>query len=161
MKNLLMLLITVFFLSCQQKENKNTSTSTTVSDTNQTEKSKVVSKEYNKQTGDTIFLNFKDEKGFYTAESALDSIHSKIYLKFKNEEPAELTAEIVPAAGKGNIRFNQIISPDKSSDGPFGMDLKINLEQKGNYILVIGHSQMADNPYQGKFNVKLKNEKNN
>ncbi|TDW49157.1 hypothetical protein EV144_103684 [Flavobacterium sp. 270] len=159
MKNLLMLLIAVFFLSCQQKENKNTSTSIMVSDTNQTEKSKVVSKEYNKQTGDTIFMNFKDEKGFYTAESALDSIHSKIYLKFKNEEPAELTAEIVPAAGKGNIRFNQIISPDKSSDGPFGMDLKIKLEQKGNYILVIGHSQMADNPYQGKFNVKLKNEK--
>lgn len=154
-----MLLIAVFFLSCQQKENKNTSTSIMVSDTNQTEKSKVVSKEYNKQTGDTIFMNFKDEKGFYTAESALDSIHSKIYLKFKNEEPAELTAEIVPAAGKGNIRFNQIISPDKSSDGPFGMDLKIKLEQKGNYILVIGHSQMADNPYQGKFNVKLKNEK--
>ncbi|WP_379785360.1 hypothetical protein [Flavobacterium psychroterrae] len=39
------------------------------------------------------------------------------------------------------------------------MDMKINLNQKGNYILVIGHSQMADNPFWGKFNVEIQNIK--
>jgi hypothetical protein len=39
------------------------------------------------------------------------------------------------------------------------MNLKIPLKQKGDYILVIGHSLMADNPYWGKFKVQLDNKK--
>lgn len=70
-----------------------------------------------------------------------------------------MKARIVPTTGKGNIRFNQIIFPDKTSDGPFGMDLKIQLKQKGNHIIVIGHSLMADNPFWGKFEVQLENKK--
>lgn len=104
-------------------------------------------------------MNFANDKGLYTAEGSLDSIHSKIYVKFKNEDLGELNAKIIPSAGKGNIRFNQIIFPDKSSDGPFGMDLKIQLSQKGNHIIVIGHSLMADSPYWGKFEVQLENKK--
>jgi hypothetical protein len=104
-------------------------------------------------------MNYSNGKGIYVAEGVLDSVHSKIYVKFKNEDSGELNAKIVPTTGKGNIRFNQIIFPDKSSDGPFGMDLKIGLKQKGDHILVIGHSQMADNPFWGKFEVQLENKK--
>jgi hypothetical protein len=39
------------------------------------------------------------------------------------------------------------------------MDLKIQLKQKGNHILVIGHSLMADNPFLGKFMVEFENKK--
>ncbi|TPG45303.1 hypothetical protein [Flavobacterium pectinovorum] len=169
MKNYTILLLSIFFFSCQQKENTKTSVDV-VSDTISATKNKVENKkeedkkeedkkEENKQIGDTIAMNFSDEKGLFTAEGSLDSIHSRIYIKFKNEDSGELNATIIPATGKGNIRFNQIIFPDKSSDGPFGMDLKIPLQQKGNHILVIGHSLMADNPYFGKFQVKLENKK--
>lgn len=166
MKNLFILLFSILFFSCQQKENKNTLTditdsivTTKNSDSTLTTKNKQVSTsentKENRQTGDTIFMNFKNEKDLFVAEGSLDSIHSKIYVKFKNENSGELKAQIITTTGKGNIRFNQIIFPDKSSDGPFGMDLKIDLKQKGNYILVIGHSLMADNPYFGKFKVQL------
>jgi len=159
MKNLLMLLLSVFFFSCQQKENKKVPVAATDSiATNKNEKEKENEKE-NLQTGDTIFMNFKNEKGFFTAEGLIDSIHPRVYVKFKNEDLGDLKANIVPTTGKGNIRFNQIISPDNASDGPFGMDLNIPLTQKGNYILVIGHSQMADNPFWGKFKVQLENKK--
>ena len=104
-------------------------------------------------------MNYKNEKHSFTVEGFLDSIPSKIYVKFKNEDSGELEAKIVPTTGKGNVRFNQIIFPDKTSDGPFGMDLKIHLDQKGNYILVIGHSLMADNPFSGKFKVQLEIKK--
>jgi ABC-type xylose transport system substrate-binding protein len=154
MKNFLMLLLTIFFFSCQQKENN--STSRKAADTIITKKNNVEKKE-NKQIGDTIVMNFRNEKGNFTAEGYLDSIHSKTYIKFNNENLGELKAKIVTAEGKGNIRFNQIIFPDKTSDGPFGMDLNIRLSQKGNYILVIGHSLMADNPFLGKFKVELEN----
>ena len=159
MKNYLMLLPFIFFFSCQQKENNKTAVP--ASDTIVTKEiQKETRQEENKQIGDTIFMKVADEKGLYVAEGSLDSIHSKkVYVKFKNEDPGELNGTIVPAAGKGNIRFNQIIFPDNSSDGPFGMDLKIQLKQKGNHILVIGSSLMADNPYQGKFTVQLGTKK--
>lgn len=159
MKNFSILLISIFFFSCQQKENKTAPAPSSESSVTKDSVTTTKIEEENKQTGDTIVLNFKDEKGYYTAEGSLDSIHPRIYLKFKNEDSGELNAKIVPTTGKGNIRFNQIIFPDKSSDGPFGMDLKINLTQKGDHILVVGHSQMADNPFWGKFRVQLENKK--
>lgn len=162
MKFLLTLSISIFLFSCQQKENKDTSIKTLdvkVSDSITTKKNKEESKEENKQIGDTIFMNSINEKGLFAAEGVIDSIHSKVYIKFKNEDIGELKAAILPAGGKGNIRFNQILFPDNTSDGPFGMDLKIPLTQKGTYILVIGHSLMADNPYWGKFKVEVENKK--
>lgn len=161
MKNLSLLLISILFFSCQKKENNTIpkeENSTTYIDSSATI-AKEQNKHENKQIGDTIFMNFKDNKDLFLAESSLDSIKSKIYVKFKNEDATELKAEIIPEGGKGNIRFNQIISPDKTSDGPFGMDLKVPLKQNGNYILVIGHSLMADNPYYGKFKVELELKK--
>ncbi|WP_194141352.1 hypothetical protein [Flavobacterium hungaricum] len=113
----------------------------------------------NKQIGDTIFMNFKDDKGLFTAEGSLDSIPSRVYVKFKNDDTGELNGKITPSTGKGNVRFNQIIFPDKTSDGPFGIDLKVPIQQKGTYILVIGHSQMADNPFLGTFKVELEIKK--
>jgi len=160
MKNVLILLLSVFFFACQQKENKQSTVE--VSDSIVVNKNKEEDKpikEENKQIGDTIFMNSTDERGFFVAEGSLDSIHSKVYVKFKNENSGELKAQILPAGGKGNIRFNQIIFPDKASDGPFGMDMKIDLKQKGNHVLVIGHSLMADEPYFGKFSVQLENKK--
>lgn len=150
MNKFLILLLSILFFSCQQKEKEHISTK--ISDPIVTKKNK----EINVQVGDTILMNFKNKNDLFVAEGMLDSIHSRIYVKFKNEDLAQLNANIIPATGKGNIRFNQIIFPDKTSDGPFGIDLKISLKQKGDYIIVIGHSLMADNPYLGKFKVQLK-----
>lgn len=153
MKSWFLLLISVFFFSCQQKESKKTSAE---SPTPVVQKEK---KQENEQIGDTIAMTFKNDENVFSAVGRLDSLHSKIYVKFNSEDLGKLNAQIVPDAGKGNIRFNQIIFPDKTSDGPFGMDLKIPLEQKGNHILVIGHSLMADNPYYGNFKVQLNIQK--
>lgn len=150
MKNILFLFIAILLFSCQKKENNNT---TSKSPTPIPEKE---NKQENKQNGDTITMNYSDKEGIFTAEGRLDSLNSKVYVKFKNEQLGGLKAKIIPAPEKGNIRFNQIIFPDKTSDGPFGMDLEIPLKQKGVHVLVIGHSLMADNPYYGKFEVQIK-----
>ena len=159
MKNISILFLSILFFSCQQKQTKTDSVSS--SDSIVAKDSIIVkeNKVENEQIGDTIFMNFKNEKNLYIAEGVIDSLNSRVYVKFKNEDLGELNGKIIPAGGKGNIRFNQIISPDKKSDGPFGIDLKTNLEQKGNYVLVIGHSQMADNPFYGKFKVQLETKK--
>lgn len=148
-----MLLISIFFFYCHHKKKENGAIHAPYPIT--TEKKN----EENKQIRDTIHMNFRNEKGLFIGEGSLDSVHSRVYIIFKNEDLGAMEARIVPTTGKKNVRFNQIIFPDKSSDGPFGMDLKIPLKQKGDYILVIGHSLMADNPYWGKFKVELENKK--
>ena len=153
MKFFLTLLISFFFFSCHLTEKQNAAVPASYPVATE------LKKEENKQISDTIQMNFSNEEGFYTAEGSLDSIHSRVYIKFKNEDLGALEARIVPFTGKGNIRFNQIIFPDNFSDGPFGMELKIPLKQKGDYILVIGHSLMADNPYWGKFMLQLEKKK--
>ena len=153
MKSWFLLLISILFFSCQQKENKKPAAEAPTPVVQQEKKQE------NEQIGDTIALNFKNEENVFSAEGHLDSLHSKVYVQFKNEDLGELNAQIIPDAGKGNIRFNQIIFPDKTSDGPFGMDMKMPLQQKGTHILVIGHSLMADNPYYGDFKVQLNIQK--
>ncbi|MBB4802628.1 hypothetical protein HNP37_002703 [Flavobacterium nitrogenifigens] len=157
MKTYISILIVVFFFSCQQKESKQTTVSATDS-ISKTEKKEIKTEE-NKQIGDTIFMNVKDQKETFSAEGSLDSLHSKIYIKFENEDLGELNASIIPNTDQANIRFSQIIFPNKTSDGPFARDLKIQLNQKGKTVLVIGHSLMAENPYYGKFKVELKHKK--
>ncbi|MBJ2124807.1 hypothetical protein [Flavobacterium sp. IB48] len=155
MKSLLILMICIMAYSCQkQKGNENTPLQTVQTATEEPQKQE------NKQIGDTIFMNYKNEKNVFIADGNVDSIHSRIYVKFKNEFSSELNGRIIPEKTNANIRFNQIIYPDKTADGPFGTELKIEAKQTGDYILIIGHSQMAENPYWGKFEVQLENKKN-
>lgn len=68
---------------------------------------------------------------------------------FKN-----LNAEIV-SSKPGNIRINQIISPDSNSDGPFGKDLEYKLNQQGEFKLIIGESLMQGDPFEGEYILKV------
>ena len=70
MKNLLFILISIFFFSCQQKENKNASVPALKPIL--TKKNR----EVNKQFGDTIFMKYRNEKHLFIAEGFIDSIHS-------------------------------------------------------------------------------------
>lgn len=153
MKRFIILLALFGLISCQNKQTKSISVPA---------ENNVEAKEINlinEQVGDTIELSFKDKNGFYTAESSLDSINTKVYVKFKSDTSGRLNATLIPTTGKGNIRFNQIMYPDNSSDGPFGISLDLNVTQKGTYVLVIGRSLMADNPFMGKFRVEVEVKK--
>lgn len=148
----IIIVISLFFISCTPKNNTEI-IPVAMSDTIVTEKDK--SREQNQQIDDTIHLNFIDEKGLFTVEGSIDSLHPRIYVKFENNDLGKFNAKIVTKSGKGNIRFNQIVFPDRTADGPFGTNLNLELKQTGKHMLVIGHSLMADNPYVGKFKVEL------
>jgi hypothetical protein len=152
MKNFLAAIVVFVAFSCNQKEEGKV-IPVNMSDTIAASEEKAPT--INKQLGDTIHLTVKDEKGMYTAEGAIDSLHPRIYVKFETDEIGRLKASIKPITGKGNIRFNQIIFPDNTADGPFGMDLEQELTQTGKHLLIIGHSLMADSPYIGNFTIKL------
>ena len=52
----------------------------------------------------------------------------------KDEDYRKITSE----SGNQNIRFNNVELNNQSIDGPFGQDIEYNLNQKGDYSLVIG-----------------------
>ena len=141
--------------SCNQRENVKiipvNSTDTIV-----TEKDSIANKDVNAQLYDTISMLVPDAKEYYSAFGEIDSIHPRIYVKFTNESAGKVHAVVTPISGDGNIRFNQILYPDKTADGPFGKELELELKQTGGHTLIIGHSLMAENPYSGKFKVELR-----
>ena len=146
---------TVFFaFACNQKEN-NKIMPVNSTDTIDTEKDKAADKEANTQHRDTINMKVQDEKGSYNAIGEIDSIHPRIYVKFTNQAAINLHAVITPIQGEGNIRFDQILFPNKTADGPFGKEIALKLKQTGEYTLIIGHSLMAENPYSGKFKIEI------
>lgn len=54
-----------------------------------------------------------------------------------------------------NIRFDQIIMPDSTMDGPFGREIEYKLTQRGTYQLSIGESLMAGDPWAGVFLLRI------
>ncbi|MBV4359416.1 hypothetical protein [Pinibacter aurantiacus] len=78
---------------------------------------------------------------------------------FQVRNKGVLSARIITPAGKGNIRFNQIFMPDKSSDGPFGKELNYDIKRTGLYKLIIGEDLMAEKPYKGEFTLEIKASK--
>jgi len=74
---------------------------------------------------------------------------------FKISTMGKLVGKIKVDTQPANIRFNQIVTPNGQSDGPFGQDIEYTLTQKGIYKLLIGHSLMAENAYVGHFQVSI------
>ena len=66
-----------------------------------------------------------------------------------------IQAEIA-ADSLGNIRINQIIKPDGSSDGPFGRELDYEVKTPGPYKLIIGESKMQGDPFSGDYVLMFK-----
>ena len=142
-----------FMFSCNHKENA-AIIPANMSDTIAVHQDKIVDTLSNSQKNDTITMLVEDGNRIYSAYGTIDSL-KHVYVKFTNEDTGNLTAAITPIGGNGNIRFNQILFPDKTADGPFGKDMILELKQTGEHTLIIGHSLMADNPYSGKFKVEL------
>lgn len=153
MKKLLLIIVVILLFACKQRE-ENTTLPVNVTDTIVTEKETLATEHLNEQIDDTIDM-VEDRKGNFSAIGTIDSIHPRIYVKFSNKAVGNLKASITAMEGDGNIRFNQIIFPDKTADGPFGKEMEHELKTTGEHILIIGHSLMADGQYEGKFKVDL------
>lgn len=154
MKKILIIITIAILYACKQREDNKT-IPVNMSDTIITENEKAATRHLNEQIADTINMLVHDDKGDYSATGQIDSLHPKIYVKFINPTPGNLKATIKTMQGDGNVRFNQIIFPDKASDGPFGKELKYELKTVGAHQLIIGHSLMAEGQYEGKFKVEI------
>ncbi|WP_426478076.1 hypothetical protein ACP3T3_00915 [Chryseobacterium sp. CBSDS_008] len=82
--------------------------------------------------------------------------NQKLVLQLRNVRSTKISGRIIPESGQDNIRFNNIELNKQSIDGPFGKDFEYELNQVGDYSIVIQKSSMASGSQKGKFRVILK-----
>ncbi|UCA61757.1 hypothetical protein KB553_09545 [Chryseobacterium rhizoplanae] len=82
--------------------------------------------------------------------------NQKLVLQLMNARRTKISGRIVPESDQMNIRFNNIELNKQSIDGPFGRDFEYELNQTGDYSIVIQKSLMASGSQIGKFKILLK-----
>ena len=71
--------------------------------------------------------------------------------------PADsLVAHLSLPEGERNLRFNQVILPDSTMDGPFGEEVQYAIHEAGSYTLIIGKDNMADGQVEGPLLVDIR-----
>lgn len=86
-----------------------------------------------------------------TLNGNIKGLEDNITYVFEVRQGQKLTASVKPAKGQGNIRFNQIFDPSGNADGPFGNQMTYNLNQSGDWKLVVGESNMLGEPFVGEY----------
>ncbi|MCZ2084740.1 MAG: hypothetical protein LC112_10760 [Flavobacteriales bacterium] len=79
----------------------------------------------------------------------------QMVVKIKNFNRNNIVGKITSENPQMNIRFNQIKLANGDYDGPFGRDIKYDINQNGEIWLLIGKSNMASSDAIGKFTVTL------
>ncbi len=166
MKNFCIILSIVLLLSCnsneQKKESSTAQTNSTdaglINNSNHIDSLKnpsTIQSDVNIQLNNKIQIAFAADSNSITVKGYLDSIGSSVSCEIPVTTGKKIIAKIEPIKIPANIRFNQIIFPDASSDGPFGKELTYDLSQQGIYTIIIGSNLMAENAYTGDFLLHL------
>lgn len=92
-----------------------------------------------------------------TLSGHIDGLSDQQTLTFQAKAGEKLDAEL-KAEPQGNIRINQIISPSGEADGPFGQSMEYDINETGEWKLVIGGSLMQGDDYSGDFTVTIRFE---
>ena len=92
---------------------------------------------------DTLQLELKMEAGEHVTIPVDVRSGDSIYGKLTSSDPA------------ANIRFTQIALPNRTFDGPFGLEMTYSIKSPGRYALIIGQNLMAGDPWNGGFTLKV------
>lgn len=91
-------------------------------------------------------------KKIHTYEGYINGLDDSQAVVFFADAGNHLTVTLT-APDTANLRINQLISPSGVSDGPFGRTLEYDLNETGNWQLIIGGSLMQGDNYAGGFTV--------
>jgi len=77
-------------------------------------------------------------------------------ISFELDNPAFVSMLLKMPNNTGNLRINQLLMPDGTSDGPFGKEINENLIAPGTYQVIIGESLMQGSTYAGEYILELR-----
>ncbi len=82
--------------------------------------------------------------------------NQQFIIVIKNVTKSTIYAKINTVEKDRNLRINQIILPDGSSEGPFSKEMKFTKRINGTYKIVIGKNLMSDGKLVGNISVSIK-----
>ncbi len=91
----------------------------------------------------------------FTIGEEFTNENQQFILVIKNVKKASISAKISTNEKGRNIRINQIIMPNNSTEGPFSNTLNYKTSIKGTYKIVIGKNLMAEGQLSGNFSVSV------
>lgn len=180
----LTLILSVIYFGCgKSNDNQNTSSNTTNSSTNSStpqnntpqsnqpsgqaseektttqNNTQTQTQQQNTSSGrdasGAIIVKFPIGATQVTLNGKIKGFGEQIAYVFEVSKGQKLTASVAPVPADGNIRIGQIISPSGNSDGPFGNKMTYDLNEAGNWKLVLSENQMAGDPWEGTYNLTI------
>ena len=91
----------------------------------------------------------------FTIGEEFTNENQQFILVIKNVKKSSISVTIHTNDKNRNLRINQIILPDNSSDGPFSKTMKFKTSKKGIYKIVVGKNLMAEGKLTGNFNLSV------
>lgn len=88
-------------------------------------------------------------------ELKIDHPYQQVHIVIQGISKDSLVGELTAAGAMRNIRFNQIVMPDSTMDGPFGHDIHYRTALPGKYTLILGKDNMADGTVEGPLKVHI------
>ena len=156
-----LILLSFIFSSCGQKENKTPEPGTTTENkkqpaANTTEKVKENDASENpepekREKPKDIRVEFPIGSTQVTLNGNIKGFGQNIPYVFEVSKGQKLNAIVKPKTGEGNIRIGQIIDPSGKADGPFGDQMKYNLNESGDWKLVLSENMMSGEPWAGEY----------
>lgn len=110
---------------------------------------------YNIQIDTVIHISF-DSIQSATAKGAIGPSKRQVYCYVPVSKKQTIRARLIPSSNEMNIRFSQLIFPDRHTDGPFGKELVYAIKEPGMYQLLIAPNNMASGKITGDFEVEIK-----
>lgn len=83
----------------------------------------------------------------------------EVKIFFINSEASSMKVNIDFQDEPGNFRLSQVIAPDGSSDGPFGVETDYKLWQLWGYQLIFSESNMIGEPWEWEAIIRIALEK--
>lgn len=90
-----------------------------------------------------------------TLDGNVKGFGEKVSYVLEASKGQKLFVKLVVIDPNGNLYINQIISPSGKADGPFGVKTIYPLTESGDWKVVLGESQMAGDPWKGRFQLTL------
>lgn len=146
MKFLLPLIFLIILASCNSG---NTDSSSTIS-TDSIVHSEQAVKPAAKDTSDFLSVDGDTLQRQLTLENKDARVETPVLIKNGDSLFVSLTS----GDPKANIRITQIEFPDGTFDGPFGRDVKYQINQHGKYVIISGPNMMAGDPCSGVYQLK-------
>lgn len=114
---------------------------------------KSITQTFGSRQADTIHLKITYGK---VKVDTIKQPRQRMVFIFDSDTAKKLNLKLTTQDTLANLRISQIIDSNGNSDGPFGRETQYNILEKGIHQIIVAESQMAGEPWGGRFTFEVK-----